>query len=573
MENKELLLNEIVLSLTNPRKKMDVERLKELADSIKKQGVIEPIIVRPIEISFPDSKETVSHFEVVCGARRFEAAKIAGLNKMPTIIMSLTNEQASELCLIENLQREDMNPIDEAQGIYNLLHGNGKNQITREDSANKIGKSVNYVSTRMELLSLPKNIQNGIAGEKITAGHGAVLLRVNDPKEQTELFDLIIREKLSIRSAENKLRGYGRSLAEAPFDKKICLGCPANGTRQVGLFDKETDLKGRCLDSVCFTKKMDEFITSRIAELQKAGSKVITKAKLIQKLNDNYPPYKDLGHRSYCGDPAKKRTNKDELGKAYKEKCAGCEKRTYVIIEGEKYGDEKGIRKIEEWCLNPRCFTLLCNGPTKSAGPEKRLERSTEQHVREAKVRFWKSEIVKALDSSPATVVKGAEAALCLYGLLANLSVGDAIDEILPKTAIRKVDYGSNDTSVKLIHALGQKEIDLAIKKAARQFAVTCLNDKDLEFTCAALGTSLAKDFVIDREYLQPKTKDQLVQLAKEIGLDKYLNSLPEVRASKLIDEKKSDLIDLFLTIGFDLKGKVPKEIAGKNGTKTEGAK
>jgi len=523
MKTKEIELTEILVSETNSRKKCDEAGLKDLTESIKQQGVIEPIVVRPMG----------DKFEIVCGERRFRACGLAGLKVLPAIVRELDDKQALEVQSIENLQREDLNAIDEAQGFSVMIV---KCSCTQEDLSTKLGKSQSYVAARLKLLELPKEIREAIAAGVITPGHGAVLFRVGDEKEQKHMFTKILREKLSVRSAENCLEQYGRSLSAAPFDKKDCLKCVSNGKAQAGLFDKETDLKGRCMNAVCFVKKMDSFINKRKTELEKAGFKVIKEPK-------NYTPHVNLTDKNYSG-----KEKKSDLGKQYEGKCSGCDKRCYVFTEGGTYGQQKGIRSIDEWCLNPRCFTTLTtpkrsrdNGSLPDTDNKDRLNQRLADQAREAKQRFWKEKL-KDQDSKQMIAAVSLFLLVNDYGFM-NSEVD--INSILPKAAIEK---NCDNPTVELIYKLGIKEIEKATQKAFEVKIQNNIDDEDLEFLCGVAGFSVAKDYVIDEAYLQPKTKEQLVALAKEIGIGKIDPDL-----------KKPEIIATILKA--DLKGKVPKDM------------
>lgn len=221
---QEVKLEGLQFSPFNARKEFDKVKLQELADSIKEKGVIEPIIARKLK----DGK-----VEVVCGGRRVKAAKIAGLDTIPAIVKDLDDKQALEFQVIENLQREDLNPMDEACGYEAMVRDMGYTQKTLAD---KVGKTLAYIKQRMVLLGLEEEYRTAIRKGEILAGHGQVLLRLGNEKERAELFKAIIEHDLTISNALSRFYNYSRNLKNVKFDKTECEKCQFNGSVQQNLF-------------------------------------------------------------------------------------------------------------------------------------------------------------------------------------------------------------------------------------------------------------------------------------------------------------------------------------------------
>jgi ParB family chromosome partitioning protein len=173
-----------------PRKHIKEETLKELAESIKQKGIIQPIIVR----------EKEGYYEIIAGERRWRAAQIAGLQEIPVVIRNDISELESlELALIENIQREDLNPIDLALAYNELIE---KYNLTQEELAKILGKSRSAIANTLRLLKLPEEIKNHIISGKLSEGHGRVLLALEDEKEMTRLANECIEKQLSVRELE-----------------------------------------------------------------------------------------------------------------------------------------------------------------------------------------------------------------------------------------------------------------------------------------------------------------------------------------------------------------------------------
>lgn len=186
-----------------PRQQFSDESLAELAASIKELGVIQPIIVR---------QEGANDYVLIAGERRLRAAKMAGLTTIPAIVRSPSEQQMLEMALVENVQREDINPIDAALAYKRLMEEFG---LTQEQVAQRVGKSVPAISNTLRLLQLPEYIINSLKDGTISEGHGRALLMVKDPVQQRQLWDEIVSGRLSVRAAELRAREL-RSTAPSP---------------------------------------------------------------------------------------------------------------------------------------------------------------------------------------------------------------------------------------------------------------------------------------------------------------------------------------------------------------------
>ncbi|KPJ61182.1 MAG: hypothetical protein AMJ46_02370 [Latescibacteria bacterium DG_63] len=203
----EISLNEVSRNPRQPRSSMSERALGELADSIRQRGVLQPIVVR----------QTESGFELVAGERRFLACKKAGLEKIPAVLKEAGEEDVMELALIENLQREDLNPIDEARAYRTLM---SEFFLTQEELASKVGKDRSSVANCLRLLNLPDTVQDMIRSGAISSGHARALLSLGQPSEQIAVARRAAAKGMSVRETEafvNRLvrrrgkGGYARS--------------------------------------------------------------------------------------------------------------------------------------------------------------------------------------------------------------------------------------------------------------------------------------------------------------------------------------------------------------------------
>lgn len=196
-ENSKMLisLNKIKSDEEQPRKLFDSEKIAELAESIKTHGIIQPLILR---------KHMEDQYIIVAGERRWRAAKMAGLNEVPAVIMELTDRDILEVSLIENIQRQDLNPIEEAIAYRKLLNDFN---ITQEELSKRIGKSRVAIANTIRLTNLDDSVQQYIIESIITEGHGRALLAISDKQKQYELAQQVIDEKLSVRELEKLIKG------------------------------------------------------------------------------------------------------------------------------------------------------------------------------------------------------------------------------------------------------------------------------------------------------------------------------------------------------------------------------
>ncbi|MDD3187438.1 MAG: ParB/RepB/Spo0J family partition protein [Bacilli bacterium] len=184
-----------------PRKVFKDSALQELADSIKQHGVFQPIIV----------KKSIKGYEIIAGERRVRASKIAGLEKIPAIVKGFTDEQMMEIALLENLQRENLNSIEEAEAYKKMLD---KLEITQEELAKKVGKSRSHITNIIGLLRLPREIQDLIEEEKISMGHARVLSKLEDDSKVIEIAKKIVSNNLPVREVE-------KLVDSSEFERKI----------------------------------------------------------------------------------------------------------------------------------------------------------------------------------------------------------------------------------------------------------------------------------------------------------------------------------------------------------------
>lgn len=221
-----------------PRKNFDEDALQELADSIKQFGLIQPILVQ-------DRKD---HYEIIAGERRWRAAKIAGLKEVPVIIRNYSEKEIMEISLIENIQRENLNPIEEAQAYKRLLE---EFHLKQDEVAERVSKSRAAVTNSMRLLKLGEEVQQMLIDDMISTGHARALLAIENQEEQYTIAQKIFDEKLSVRDVEKLVKNLNKPVKNP---KKTI---PADKTMEAIYLDLEEKLKNRLSTKVTVTSKGD----------------------------------------------------------------------------------------------------------------------------------------------------------------------------------------------------------------------------------------------------------------------------------------------------------------------------
>lgn len=228
-------LDKIVPSPFQPRKSFSDEALNELAQSIQQQGIIQPLIVRSVR----------GKYELIAGERRWRASQKAGLKEIPVIVRKATDREVLELALVENMQRSDLNPIEEAEGFSLLVRDF---EYTQEQVADRVGKSRAGVANALRLLSLPDQVRGFISSNQISVGHGKVILSLSRKEEQIQVADRVIRDHLTVRATERLVQSL---LQTNPLRKQKSAG-KSNASGSADWKDLENRLQRKFSTKVRF---------------------------------------------------------------------------------------------------------------------------------------------------------------------------------------------------------------------------------------------------------------------------------------------------------------------------------
>jgi ParB family chromosome partitioning protein len=347
-EYRNLPLVSLTESATNPRRSFDQTALSELAESIKTQGILAPLVVRPVG----------QHFEIVAGARRYRAAQLAGLETAPVRIVELTDAQALETSIVENLQRRDVHPLDEANGFAALMRLE-EPKYSIEQIAAKVGKAPAFILARLKLVELVPAVVEAFSQDEIGLGH-ALLLAKLQPVQQEEALAACYQEQYSSGSKAKRILLPVRhlqqwiehnillELASAPFSKEdaalvseagACLDCPKRTGHNVLLFESLTHAD-QCSDPKCYAAKVDAHVRQTVA----------AKPKLVQ-ISTAYGTPKDgsavVPRNKYVEIRNDKPTNQKQRDWPEYKTCKFTTEA--IVTEGSEKGE---MRRV---CANPEC--------------------------------------------------------------------------------------------------------------------------------------------------------------------------------------------------------------------------
>jgi ParB family chromosome partitioning protein len=231
----QIKINQLQTNPYQPRKIFDDAALQELSESIKEHGILQPVVVR----------KHGQHFELVVGERRFRAAKLAKLKEVPAIIKDLTDQQMMELAILENLQREDLTPIEEAEAYQKLMEALG---LTQEQLAFRLGKSRPHIANHVRLLALPEGVRNMISDKKLTMGHGRTLLGLRSKKLIPETAEKVAKEGLNVRQLENLVQKLNEDVPRETIEKK----------KDLFIEEKQSELRDRFGTNVQIKKRKNK---------------------------------------------------------------------------------------------------------------------------------------------------------------------------------------------------------------------------------------------------------------------------------------------------------------------------
>ena len=517
---REIKLGEIAPSPMNPRKGFTGDKFAELVASIKQKGVIEPIIIRPV-------KARGVPYEIVVGERRFRASCDADLETIPAIVRELTNDEAYDFMLVENLQREDLTDREEAESFKAYVGRHGKE--SEKDLAEKTGIRPGYIRSRVRVLELPAKVLKAWDEGKLVFGHLQQLLRLPDEEALEGMIKWVFQQfqwerGLTVKGLAKHIDEEAPAIGGAFFKAaEGCRTCPSNSAVQKELFGIETK-SARCLNPKCFKKRQAEWLAANWKTTAIAKKHGTTGFRFGEDLDCT--DWNRFGE--YSGRPGKK--------------CASCENFISII-------ELSGKVEHEQTCIGDKgCYHAITN-------PKSAKERETGERDPEAPRATWHGEFFRDVFLSKRIPEE-----------LAKLSDGDSkVQDLLLACAIHgnrhEIDMPGDYSGWVLGKKVDEKakvlrEIVEKVILSGQHVGPSSYNGfgtKGRQLVGKYLGIDLAKEYAVDQEYLEKKTRAEILAFGKKFKLfDK------NVDATKL---KKTELVKVIMAHGEKLVGLVPNEI------------
>ncbi|QUN31828.1 PRTRC system ParB family protein (plasmid) [Cupriavidus sp. KK10] len=535
----------------NPRKYFDPAEMAELTDSVRENGVIQPILIRPLG---DDA------YELVAGERRLRAAKAAHGDDylIPVTIREMSKEEADRLALIENVQRADMAPSEEAVAAARIV---GQLKGDREEAAKILGWSRSTLDKRLALMNCSAPVLDALNTRTIQLGHAELLATLAKDK-QDKLLPVIVCEKKSVSELKKTIEAAACSLASAIFDKADCAACPHNSSLQTEMFG-EAIATGNCTNRACYTQKTDKQLDT-VAYGLKDEFPVIR----IVRAGDNHTRVQlVVDGPTGVGEEQAKACHAcehygaaisalpDSVGKVFRGQCfdTACNSKK---IAARLKADRDAKATAQKPAIAAADVSTTAKGSTKVPAEEKAVTHISEtEKVKTYRVALWR----KALRREAAGIPETANIyllAVALSGLSRNIG-GDTMGKIFEKLT----DEKASSTDLKKNLATVQ-ELDAA-KRATLTTAMTVAAIEGIEVhhlvaMCQYHKLDLRQHWNLQKskDFLELLTKSEMKVLADELGLRAAFGD----SFAKIFNKSKPDLIEALLNVdGFDYAGKLPK--------------
>lgn len=545
----------------NPRRYFSEDALTALVDSIKAQGVIQPIVVKP-------NKEK-DGFHLIAGERRFRAATLAGIDSIPAIIRLVSEEEALSMAISENAERQDVSAAEEAKACHRMM---ALCDGDRQETALSLGWSLKKLESRLSLLHCSDNVLNALEQRQIKIGHAELLAGLSKSFQDDSLPG-IVEKKISVPQLKEMLGRYAYKLNEAVFDVAGCTGCPHNSTSTADMFDASLS-DGHCMNRECYDQKTKDHLTAKKEELTQEFPVIFMDVE------------KSADMRRHLV-----REGQEGVGREQYSACQGCAKfGALMLTEKGKEGQiEQGI-----------CFDVSCNSKMVSAyqkehqqaqqSPAPAAETANTTASTTSKTPASKPKATSEVPKKVKTFVHRTHCNAAMQEVMNSDHVANALSlmaladsvrhnrdtkalmPILEKFNLTKLTshYSKHEMVVKLTSMTADE-----LQEVTRAFAATMaggLNDTQLESASSeALLTSqailkiqkaeLTGYFTVDKAYLDTYTMSGLKPLLEEAGFVQWFDEKHGKGecSKKVLKGKRDDQIAAILAAGFDWTGFVPK--------------
>ena len=540
----------LIVQGRNPRTYFDPKEEAEMLSSIKAQGVLQPILLRPID----DGK-----FEIVAGERRWRGANAAGYTEIPALVREMTDEEADAAALIENTERVQMSPTEEAESASRTL---GRCAGDHAEAARILGWSVQTLDKRLALMNCSESVRKALNERKIMLGHAELLAAVTKDKQDKVLGNLLACPSLpAISVLKTMLEELAQNLDSAIFDKTDCAVCPHNSGTQQALFG-EAISGAKCTNGTCYQQKTESALNA-LADGMKDEYPTIK----IVRVGENFTILK-LVAEGNCG-----------VGEEQAKQCRGCSKFGAAVsaIPGS-------VGKIYvNQCFDPGCNATKVaerikaenkaniqslpviekNGKTKAATsspaacksasvPKTAVEIS--QRIKDYRVTVWRK-IFKYEAQKPAFNMV-LLLSLALESRLAKVG-SSALGKAFVSLTHSEIHRGSIGETAAAVLAAGP-EIQNRLIGGIAASCFDGLEEHDITKLLSFMQADVSEHWVLNAEYLNLLTKSEIQVVADELGIASHLGE----KLAKIMCKKKDEIIKELLAVdGFDYKGKVPKHL------------
>lgn len=544
----------------NPRTFFDPAEMAELEGSIRAKGVLQPILVRQVG----------DKFEIIAGERRWRAVMnvFGGEYQMPVMVREMSDEEADEAALIENIQRANMSPTEEAEAAAKIL---GRNQGNRDEAARILGWTRTTLDKRLALMNCSPTVRKALNERRIQLGIAELLAAVTKEKQDRALDKLLAQPTPpSVTEVRALLNQIARSLESAIFNKDECAACPFNSSTQQALFS-EAIASGNCTNGECFDKKTEAELGIRAESLKEEYPVVrIVRAGenfTLLKLKGDGATGVGTAQASACrgcsnfgaaisGVPGK-------VGNIYKDLCfdAACnankvadrlkaeKEAAHLAAKAEKAATAKSAGNAAD---NASVSKALSVSAAKVAV---KVEVQDSNRVKEYRVKIWRKALNAALMTDPGKNL----VALIALGMSNNAS---KVDGHKMRAAFERVAKANADSTnvgkiAEALEAAGEGIIT-TMHRGLVASAAGGIEERTVVEFLTWLKVNLADHWKLNEEYLGLLTKSEIDVVAEEIGLKAFIGK----DYSKLMTGKKDEIIKALLNAdGFEFKGKLPKQM------------
>lgn len=532
----------------NPRTYFDEAEMAELVNSVKEQGILQPILVRP----FNDG------YQIVAGERRYRAAlAVYGESgSIPVTVKEMTDAEADAAALVENVIRADMSPTEEAAAAAKVV---GRVKGDRDEAARILGWSRSTLDKRLALMNCSPSVRTALDTRQIDLGH-AELLAALAKETQDKLVPIIIKEKKTVAELKSTIEQAACNLAAAIFDKAECAACPHNSSLQTSMF-AESISDGNCTNPTCFKGKTDAALNA-IAEGLKDEYPVIriiragdnsTLVKLQAEGEKGVGQAQAEACRSCANFGAAVSSLPQAMGKVYKDHCFDPTCNANKVAARIK-AEQAAVVSDQKPAGNEAAKPASASGKPKDV--EKALTSVSEgERIKAYRVKVWRNAMKKEIASNQALSAQYL-VALCLNDSGRHIC-GSALGKAFEKLTGKSKATASLGGNAALVQECSTE--DLA--KMTTLLAASAMENIDEHYLTQLAKhhkLDLTKHWALNQELLELLTKSEIEFMAKEIGLDKAIGD----GFKKLFAEKKPDLIDKLLKVdGFNYSAKIPKVI------------